>query len=541
MATIPGRDEHHPVSGERVAVQKTSGSILSSVVGDRTVAGVLRSGARRHPERPLLVYDDGSGEHLTLSWAAMAKRTEAVAAALEGRGIGAGDRIHVHLPNRPEFVLVWFAAARLGASIVPTNLASPAREVAYVIEHSGACLSVTDADGRDVTEAAWEATGARGAIVECEADELMALTEGEALAPLPPNSAELAVLYTSGTTSRPKGVRLTHANYVYVGEVVAGALRMRPDDRVLIVLPLFHANAQYYTTMSVLVTGATLVLSRRFSASRFAQQAIAHGATLSSLFSAAVRMILAKEPAPHWRNTPLRAIIFGQNLSHGELAKWDDLLGVPLVQLYGMTETIGPPLINALFGDARRTSIGRTTLGYRCRIVREDGSDALVGEAGQLLIQGEPGVSLMAGYLDDEAATAAALRDGWLATGDIVRLDEDGLVSFIDRDKDLIKRAGENVAASEVESVLRDHPEVRDACVVGVPDAIREEAIAAFVVLHPGGAVDEEGMIAWCAERLATFRVPGSVEFLDELPRTAVGKIQKHVLKAQWLERRVDA
>lgn len=528
------------MSGENVVLQRDSGPMLNSVVGDRTVAGVLLSGARRHPERSFLVYDDGSGEHLTFSWAAMAKRTEAVAAELERRGISAGDRMHVHLPNRPEFMLVWFAAARLGASIVPTNLASPAQELAFVLEHSGACLSVTDADGRAVTEAAWEAAGARGQIIECEADDLMDLTDGEALAPMPHNLAELAVLYTSGTTSRPKGVRVTHANYVFAGEVVASALRMRPDDRVLIVLPLFHANAQYYTTMSVLVTGATLILARRFSASRFAEQAIAHGATLSSLFSAPMRMILAKEPAPHWRQTSLRAIIFGQNLSSAELAAWDDLLGVPIFQIYGMTETIGPPLMTPLFGDSRRTSVGRTTLGYRCRIVREDGTDALVGEPGQLLVAGEPGVSLMAGYLNDEAATAVTMSDGWLATGDIVCLDEDGLVSFVDRDKDMIKRSGENVAASEVESVLRDHPDVRDACVFGVPDAMRDEAIAAFLVLHRDAEATEDGVIAWCAERLASFRVPSSVEFLDELPRTAVGKIQKHVLKADWLGRGVD-
>jgi carnitine-CoA ligase len=349
-------------------------------------------------------------------------------------------------------------------------------------------------------------------------------------------------MYTSGTTSRPKGVRITHANYVYVGEVVAGTLRMRPDDRVLIVLPLFHANAQYYTTMSVLVTGATIILSRRFSAGRFFEQAIAHGATLSSLFSAPMRMILSREPSAHWQRTPLRAIIFGQSLSPRELDRWDDLVGVPIFQIYGMTETIGPPLMNPLFGDSRRSSVGRTTLGYRCRIIRADGSDAQVGEPGQLLVGGEPGTSLMAGYLDDEEATATTLRDGWLFTGDIVRLDEDGLVTFVDRDKDMIKRAGENVAASEVESVLRDHPAVQDACVVGVADAVRDEAIAAFVVLNgDDGETSEEGIIAWCAERLASFRVPSTVDFVAALPRTAVGKIQKHVLKEDWMKRKAGA
>jgi carnitine-CoA ligase len=515
---------------------------LGSVVAGRTVYDVLRSGAHRHPERALLVCDDGTGEHLTLSWRAMLKRTDAVAAELQRRGVGAGDRIHVHLPNRPEFLLVWFAAARLGASIVPTNLASVAAEIAYVLEHSGACMSVTDAEGRGPTDAAWEATGTHRPVLECEADGLMDLTEGRPLVPLPANDAELAVMYTSGTTSRPKGVRITHANYVYVGEVVAGHLRMRSDDRVLIVLPLFHANAQYYTTMSVLVTGATIILSRRFSASRFFEQAIAHGATLSSLFSAPMRMILAKEPAPHWQRTPLRAIIFGQSLSPRELARWDELAGVPIFQIYGMTETIGPPLMNPLFGDSRRSSVGHTTLGYRCRIIRDDGSDAPVGEPGQLLVGGEPGTSLMAGYLNDEQATAATLRDGWLFTGDIVRLDEDGLVTFVDRDKDMIKRAGENVAASEVESVLRDHPAVHDACVVGVADALRDEAIAAFVVLDGGdGETTEEGIIAWCAERLASFRVPSTVDFVPALPRTAVGKIQKHVLREDWMKRKAGA
>jgi len=516
--------------------------LLGSVVAGRTVYDVLRSGAHRHPERAFLVSDDGTGEHLTLSWGAMLKRTDGVAAELQHRGVGAGDRIHVHLPNRPEFLLVWFAAARLGASIVPTNLASVAAEVAYVLQHSGACMSVTDAEGRGLTEAAWDAAGIQRPILECETDALMDLTEGEPLVPLPESDAELAVMYTSGTTSRPKGVRITHANYVYVGEVVAGALRMRPDDRVLIVLPLFHANAQYYTTMSVLVTGATIILSRHFSASRFFEQAIAHGATLSSLFSAPMRMILAKEPAPHWQRTPLRAIIFGQSLSPRELARWDELAGVPIFQIYGMTETIGPPLMNPLFGDSRRSSVGRTTLGYRCRIIRDDGSDAQVGEPGQLLVGGEPGTSLMAGYLNDEEATAATLRDGWLFTGDIVRLDKDGLVTFVDRDKDMIKRAGENVAASEVESVLRDHPLVRDACVVGVEDAMRDEAIAAFVVLDGGdGETTEEDIIAWCAERLASFRVPSTVDFVGALPRTAVGKIQKHVLKEDWMKRKAGA
>jgi crotonobetaine/carnitine-CoA ligase len=538
MAVAAARGDDRGMGGEFEEQASQTPQPLRSIVGDRTLASILASGARRHPDRTLLVYDDGETEEVTYSWAQMAERSDAVASELERRGVKPGDRIHIHLPNRPEFMIVWFAAARMGASIVPTNTASPAPEVAYAVEHSGATCSVTDAAGREVTTAARELTGSPGTIIDCDADALLACPGGSPNAPLPAAGDELAIMYTSGTTSRPKGVRVTHANYVYAGESIAAGLRMRPDDGMLVVLPLFHANAQYYSTMSVLVTGASLILMRRFSASRYADQAVKHGATVGSLFAAAIRMILAKEPSASWRSTSLRTVMFGQNLSPEELARWDQLLGIPLLQLYGMTETIGPPIMNPLFGDARLDAIGRPTLGSRCRIVRPDGSDAAVGEPGQLLVHGDPGVTLMAGYLNDEQATSAALRDGWFATGDVVRLDPDGLISFVDRDKDMIKRAGENVAASEVESVLREHADVLDACVVGVPDAIRDEAIVAFVVPRTEGGLDEDELIEWSAQRMASFRVPSFVEFLDELPRTAVGKVQKHVLKAGWIATR---
>src|SRR5919202_1292443 len=190
-------------------------------------------------------------------------------------------------------------------------------------------------------------------------------------------------------------------------------------------------------------------------------------------------------------------------------------------------------MANPLHGRRDNMSIGRPTLPFRCRVVDESGADVPRGTAGQLLVQGVPGVSLMPGYYKNAAATAEAIRDGWLWTGDNVRERPDGLFEFVDRAKDMIKRAGENVAASEVEAVLKDHPAVFDAAVIGVPDPMRDEAIKAYVVLREGRLATAEELIAWCAARLATFRVPEFVEFRPELPRTSVGKIQKHLLRAE--------
>jgi crotonobetaine/carnitine-CoA ligase len=285
--------------------------------------------------------------------------------------------------------------------------------------------------------------------------------------------------------------------------------------------------------MSTLVSGGTVILAARFSASRWVDTAIAHRATVGSLFSAPIRMILAQQSQPRWRENELRVVAFAQNITAREAETWEREINAPLLQLYGMTETIGPPIVNSLWGRRRHDALGRVALGYRCRIVDQEGASVRAGTTGELEVGGIPGISLMAGYLKDPVATEATIRDGWLRTGDLVREDADGLISFVTREKDMIKRAGENIAASEIEDVLRAHPSVSDAAVVGVPDAMRDETIVAFIVTRDG-PVDEPGLREWCAYRLASFRVPEFFAGVETLPRTSVGKIQKQVLRNLW-------
>ena len=503
-----------------------------TIVGGRTLPGVLRAGAGCHPDRELLVFDPLDAPASSFSWAEVLARSQALAAQLAALGVGRGDAVHVHLPNRPEFLFAWFAAAHLGARIVPTNTAASSAELAYIVDHAEARVSLTDAAGMATVRSA---TGER--VLSCDDD--LDLTSGGAVEDVAEPGDDLAVMYTSGTTSRPKGVRVTHANYLYAGETVAAGLGLAPEDRFLTVLPLFHANAQYYSTMGTLVSGGTLVLAARFTASGFADVAIRHRASVASLFAAPIRMILAQQARPHWTEHGLRLVAYAQNLTDVEEARWNEVIGAPLLQLYGMTETIGPPVMNPLHGrrSARRDRAAGARLPLpdpRARTARRSTRPACPASCtsrGRLACRSWRGTSRTA------AATAATMSDGWLRTGDLVRRDADGLLSFVGRTRDMIKRAGENVAAGEVEEVLIDHPAVLDAAVIGVPDAMRDEKIIAFVVLADGQSADEEELRAWCSSKLARFRVPSHVAIERELPRTPVGKIQKHLLQAAWRER----
>lgn len=514
-----------------------------NVVGPRTLASELSARVQRHPNKTWLIYEAADGDVEQLTYGEFERRARQAAHVLANLGVRPGDTLTVHLANCPEFLELWFGAALCGAVIVPVNTLSSDDELAYLVNHSESVLFVTEPAHVERIERlrlSWPAV--RQLLVCRTGDDQGAATSYPRLRDQAPDTPprhqprpldEVAILYTLGTTSKPKGCLITNANYIHVGEAVAKGTRAGPDDRWLVVLPYFHGNSQYYCTMPALLVGGSIAVMARFSASRYFRQATRYDCTLGSLFGAPMRMLLAQPASPAHRLHNLRLVIFAQNLTEQQLAEWEARFGAPLMQIYGMTEQLGHPLANPLDAPRNNLSIGLPSLGWRVRLVDEQGQDVPDGEVGQILVHGEPGVSLMKGYFKNPEATAEAIRDGWLWTGDNARVGPDGYVYFVDRAKDMIKRAGENVAASEVESVLKEHPAVFDTAVIGVPDPIRDEAIKAFVVLREGASVTADELIGWCAARLAKFRVPEIVEFRDELPRTSVGKIQKHLLRAE--------
>lgn len=512
------------------------------IVGKMTLQALLANKVKQHPEKVFIHFEDANEQRYKKTYKEFQEEVKRLSYAFLNLGLQKGDHVVLHLPNNMEFLSIWFALANIGAIMVPTNILSTADEMKYMINHSEAIVLITEAAYLDKFNEIREElpTIQHTIITRCtqEVDEVFNFNHlieslSDPIQSCPDISSEdvVAMLYTSGTTSKPKGVQVTNANYIYAGELLSKSINLIENDRAFIVLPLFHGNAQYYSTMSALVVGASIALTEKFSASRYFKQAKALGGTVGSLFAAPIRMILAKQYDEKDRDNSIRLILFAQSIAEHQISEFEDKFDVQLLQMYGMTETIGVPLINPINDIRKNMSIGKPSIGYEVKLLDENGYEVSDGQIGQIAVKGVRGRTLMKGYFKNEEATRQAFNGDWLLTGDNAYVGKDGYFYFVDRMKDMIKRSGENVAANEVESVLVEHDAVYEAAAIGIPDKMRDEAIKAYIILKQGSSVTEAELIEYCQERLAKFKVPEFIEFVDDFPRTPVGKIQKHILR----------
>jgi crotonobetaine/carnitine-CoA ligase len=501
------------------------------ITAARTLKSALEDKARRFGDTPFLFFEGAAGEREgPWTWRDFDREANRAAHLLLARGLEPGDTFNLHLGNCPEFLFFWMAAAQTGAVMVPTNPVSTAEEMAYLLGHSEARLAITETQYAAAIHSARGRCPALLDVIECRpASAVLAGMPDRAPDCAVTSSDDVSVQYTSGTTSKPKGVLLSHANYIYGGEVMAKATRVGPEDRHLVVLPLFHAGAQLHAFLPMLLSGGRVALVERFSASRFVDQAIRHEATLAALFAAPIRMLLAQPRSDRDAGTRLRAVSYAQNITPEQWEDWHARFGARLMQIWGMTETMSLPLMHPLDLPPKPLAMGMPVLGYECKVVNERGEEVPPGTVGELVVSGVPGVTLMKGYFRNDEATAAAISNGWLRTGDQAVMDDEGWFFFVDRKKDMIKRAGENVSATEVEEALKQHAAVFDAAVVGVADPVRDQTIKAYVILKDGAAATDAELTAWCRARLSAFKVPEIIERRDAFPRTSVGKIQKHL------------
>jgi crotonobetaine/carnitine-CoA ligase len=507
-------------------------------IGRRALPSLLADRLASDPSHVAVIFEDAGGEVTELTYAALAEQAARVASGLVALGVGAGDRVALCLPSRPEFVLTFLALAQIGAVGVPCNTASSAREMAHVIGSTESRVLVTGAGSGPLVE---ELRGAElglqhvvSTVEEAAADlpfSDLLWREPLATGSEPDSEAPLEIIFTSGTTAAPKGVVLTHANWLWAGVRASHWHRVDNRDRLLTALPLFHVNAQSFTLLAALTVGATAIFLEEYSASRFLDQVRRHRATQTNLVATLVRTLLAQPPRDGDADHELRRVGYAINVSDAEKEDFERRFGVELLNGYGLSEAMTEVTVAPVYGERRWPSIGRPALGREVRIAHP-GGEAPAGEIGEILVKGVPGRTIMKEYYRDPEATAATIVDGWLHTGDNGYFDADGFLYFYDRAKDVIKRGGENISASEVEATLTGHPGIALAAVIGIPDPIRDEAVMAFVVAEAGAALDEEEVRRHCSEQLARFKVPTVIRLVDSLPTTSIGKVEKKTLRA---------
>jgi crotonobetaine/carnitine-CoA ligase len=507
-------------------------------VAGMTINALLERRVRERPDATYLVFEDREGGVARLTYAEFAAGVEKLAGGLAALGVGRGDRVLMQLPNCSEFVTTMFAVGRLGAIFVPSNTANRISELGHLIRTTEPLLVLTVDDHRTAVAGALAETGSEARVVICrdepEAGEIpfATLADGRAPEPLEVAPTEpLQIMFSSGTTSLPKGVVATHVNLLSSGRRQAMSYRAEPDDRFLTVLPLFHASAQSTTLYAALTSGGTAIFLERYSASRFWGQVRAHGTTRLTLVAMLLRTLVAQDPSPDDSDHRIRSIGYATNMAEEAQTIFEERFAARLTNAYGLTEAMTEVSIAPVDGPRHWPSVGLPTMDRAVRIVDDDGTELAPGGIGEIQIQGVPGETIMKEYWGNPEATARNLVDGWLRTSDMGWKDEDGYLFFADRDIDLIKTAGENVSASEVEETLRKHGGVDEAVVFGIPDPIRDELIKAVIVPVAGSEPDEEAILEFCREQLAKFKVPAVIEFRDELPTNAVGKVDKKLLK----------
>ena len=519
------------------------------IAGDRTLYSLFRSYAELQPDHPWLTYESATEQVTEWTYSNFLDEIHQAANLLREFGVGNGDVINLHLSNHPAYPLLILAASCLGSIVLPTSPSCTAEELHYFIEHSEAKLVITHESHLPIVTTANQKRSRAVVLVRdgfssreypCLETEIDRQTT---TVPCGDGSSGKVVqlLYTSGTTSRPKGVMLTNANFIYSAEVFRAATGLRTDDRHLIALPLYHSAAQCHALWPSLIAGASVAIMFRFSASRFFEQAVKYRGTMAALFGAPLRMLLNQPTRLTDRAHSLRNVTFAQNLTCIQYEEWHRRFGAPLQQLWGMTEMAALPIMSPLTGERRLHAIGRPVLGYESKVVDESGKEVPPHVPGELITRGVPGRSLMQGYLKDDEATDRAIRylDGstWLFSGDTATYDEDGFFYFVDRSRDMIKRSGLNISTSEVESVIATLEGVADVCVCGLPDATKDESVAAVIVKKPESDVTIDHIRSHCESNLAPYKIPERIEFCESLPRTSVGKIRKNLVRERLLSR----
>jgi len=489
---------------------------------------ILQASCEARPEQVAVRLDAR-----VMSYRELDRSARGVASSLRERGLAPGDRVALMIPNVPEFTIAYFGALYAGCAVVPLNVLLSAPEVRYHLEDSGAKLLVAHALFAAPARAGAEAAGVPVVAAEGSGPGTLAALAAAAPAPAlhPTEPTDTAViLYTSGTTGKPKGAELTHSNLLLnCAVVVPKLIPIAPDEVALAALPLFHSFGQTCIQNAVLAAGASFTLLPRFGPKEAFEVMERDRVTLFAGVPTMYHALLHHEAPRACDLSRLRWCMSGGSAMPVEVMKaFEAKHRVEILEGYGLSETSPVASFNMPGRPRHPGSIGYPVWGVELAILDERDRPLPDGEPGEIAIRGH---NVMKGYLGRPDATKEALRGGWFHSGDIGVRDADGSFRIVDRKKDMVIRGGFNVYPREVEEVLYAHAEILEAAVIGVPHASHGEEVKAIVVRQPGSALDAEGVIAFCRERLAAYKYPRLVEFRDALPKGPTGKILKRELR----------
>ena len=490
------------------------------------IANSFVVGALSYPDRRALIFND-----TVYTYAQMNRIIGSASGYLSSLGVVRGDRIALYMANRPEWIMFYYAVARMGAIAVCVPGAYKKEEMVGLVNDSRSSILVTSGDLASEIPLSPAIPSVKKVIVVDEDEGFRSIVRDEKrFAPVDARTTGDdvgAILYTGGTTGVPKGAMLTHRNLVTSAQNIAYLERQTPEDVGVCFMPLNHVFAQCHIMNSFFYSCATLVLFQNFDMDRVLAAVSQHGVTrFYAVPTVYIRFL--NEPTSRERLRSLKYVFSAATSMPAEIVRqWIDAFGLPINEAYGMTETASCVTFNHLFRH-KIGSIGTPAGIVEVRLVDGDDNDVECGQRGEIVIRGP---NVMKGYFNRPEETAVALRNGWLHSGDVGVFDEEGYLYIVDRLKDVIITGGENVFPKEVEDVLYMHEAVAECAVVGLPHPEYGEAVTAFVTLKEGMTADDAALISFCKSRLARYKVPKAVRFVAELPKTPQGKILRRELK----------
>jgi long-chain acyl-CoA synthetase len=494
------------------------------------VAQNLERSARLFPDAAAIEF-----EGRTVTYAELEAQASRAAHGLRHLGVEAGDRVALFLPNIPEFAVAYLAAQKVGAVAVSVNALLKTEELRYVLGDSGAAVAFTTAALLPELASRRGELPTLREVVICEGDADGERTLGDLSADRPgrfraremERDDPAAILYTSGTTGRQKGAVLSHGNVVSNYHSTCHYVGSRPGDRHALFLPLFHCFGQDFILNAALASGGTVLLHRRFdpetTPALLREQRMTHLYAVPTIYIYLLNAGITPARLPDVRYCFSAAATMPVEVAR----RWKEVFGLAVFEGYGLTETSPFAAYNHEFAH-RPGSIGTPIENVEMKVVGPDDAEVADAEWGEICIRGP---NVMRGYFNRPAESAQALRGGWFHTGDVGYRDEDGFFWLVDRVKDMINAAGFKVWPREVEEVLYEHPAVKECAVVGLPDEVKGESVAAFVVLQSAASVTEGDVELYCRERMAAYKVPRHVRFVDAIPKSPTGKILKRILR----------